>query len=276
MKFKTITPSIFAVLMALMFIVSAQAKSKSLMMATTTSTDNTGFLDYLMPHFTKETGIDLKWTATGTGKALKLGQNCDVDVLLVHAPLAEKKYIASGYGKNRRQIMYNDFVIIGPENDPAGTKGKNISDALSAIKTKQVVFASRGDDSGTNKKEKFLWENAGINLSGKEEWYVQTGQGMLATINVCEERQGYTMTDRGTYVKYMSHKGGNPPLKIMVEGDDILLNQYSVLTLSPENCADAKYDLARRFSDWMASQNAQNLIKDFRLFGQKLFIPNAN
>lgn len=246
------------------------------MMATTTSTDNTGLLGYLMPHFTKETGIDLKWTATGTGKALKLGQNCDVDVLLIHAPLAEKKYIASGYGKDRRQIMYNDFVIIGPENDPAGTKGKNISDALFAIKTKQVVFASRGDDSGTNKKERLLWENAGINLSEKEEWYVQTGQGMLATINVCEERQGYTMTDRGTYLKYMSHKDGNPFLKIMVQGDDILLNQYSVLTLSPENCADAKYDLARRFSDWMASQNAQNLIKDFKLFGQKLFIPNAN
>jgi tungstate transport system substrate-binding protein len=271
---------LLAVALSIMFIVSmtfvnAHAKKQSLMMATTTSTDNTGLLDYLIPHFEKETGIDLKWTSTGTGKALKLGQNCDVDVLLVHAPPAEKKYIAKGYGKDRRQIMYNDFVIIGPENDPAGIKGKNISDALKTIKAKQAVFASRGDDSGTNKKEKLLWKNAGIQLPEKEKWYVQTGQGMLATINICQERNGYTMTDRGTYIKYQSVKGGNAPLKIVVEGDDILLNQYSVLTLDPKNCANAKYDLAVKFSNWMASQNAQNLIKDFRLLGQKLFIPNA-
>ena len=271
---------LLAVTLSIMFIVSmtfvnAHAKKQSLMMATTTSTDNTGLLDYLIPHFEKETGIDLKWTSTGTGKALKLGQNCDVDVLLVHAPPAEKKYIANGYGKDRRQIMYNDFVIIGPENDPAGIKGKNISDALKTIKAKQAVFASRGDDSGTNKKEKLLWKNAGIQLPDKEKWYVQTGQGMLATINICQERNGYTMTDRGTYIKYQSVKGGNAPLKIVVEGDDILLNQYSVLTLDPKNCANAKYDLAVKFSNWMASQNAQNLIKDFRLLGQKLFIPNA-
>lgn len=255
--------------------VSVQAQSKGLMMATTTSTDNTGLLDYLIPHFEKETGISLKWTATGTGKALKLGQNCDVDVLLVHAPPAEKKYIANGYGKDRRQVMFNDFIIIGPENDPAGIKGKTISDALTAVKSKQAVFMSRGDDSGTNKKEKLLWKNAGIQQPDKEKWYVQTGQGMLATITVAQERDGYTMTDRGTYIKYQSIKGGNAPLKILVEGDGILLNQYSVLTLDPKNCPTAKYDPALKFSDWMASQNAQNLIKDFRLLGQKLFIPNA-
>ncbi|MCK5098500.1 MAG: substrate-binding domain-containing protein, partial [Desulfobacteraceae bacterium] len=243
--------------------------------ATTTSTDNTGLLDYLIPHFEKETGITLKWTATGTGKALKLGQNCDVDVLLVHAPPAEKKYIASGYGKDRREVMYNDFVIIGPKNDPADLKGKGISDALNMVKAKSAVFMSRGDDSGTNKKEKLLWKNAGVSMPDKEKWYVQTGQGMLATINVAQERNGYTMTDRGTYIKYQSQKGGNAPLIVLVEGDSILLNQYSVLTLDPKNCANAKYDLALEFSDWMASQNAQNLIKDFRLLGQKLFIPNA-
>ncbi|MBT7260427.1 MAG: solute-binding protein [Desulfobacula sp.] len=255
--------------------INAQAQTKGLMMATTTSTDNTGLLDYLIPHFEKETGITMKWTATGTGKALKLGQNCDVDVLLVHAPPAEKKYIAAGYGKDRREVMYNDFVIIGPQNDPAGIKGKSISDALTAIKSKLAVFMSRGDDSGTNKKEKLLWKNAGISLPDKEKWYIQTGQGMLSTINVAQERNGYTMTDRGTYIKYQSQKGGNAPLKILVEGDGILLNQYSVLTLDPQNCANAKYDLALTFSDWMASQNAQNLIKNFRLLEQKLFIPNA-
>ncbi len=269
----TIVLSIFFIL-SVSFIIT-HAKDQSLMMATTTSTDNTGLLDYLIPHFVKETGIDLKWTATGTGKALKLGEKCDVDVLLVHAPPAEKEYIAKGYGKDRREIMYNDFVIIGPENDPADIKGKNISDALKAIKAKKISFSSRGDDSGTNKKEKLLWKNAGIQQPDKEKWYVQTGQGMLATINVCQERAGYTMTDRGTYIKYQSVKGGKAPLKIMVQGDTILLNQYSVLTLDPKNCANAKYDLAIKFSDWMASQNAQNLIKDFRLLGQRLFIPNA-
>ena len=264
-----------AVIFMMIMSISVQAGNRELMMATTTSTDNTGLLEYLIPHFEKETGISLKWTATGTGKALKLGQNCDVDVLLVHAPPAEKKYIAKGYGKDRREVMYNDFVIIGPQSDPADIKGKGISDALQMIKSKKAVFVSRGDDSGTNKKEKFLWKNASVPLPDREKWYVQTGQGMLASINVAEQRDGYTMTDRGTYIKYQSRKDGNAPLKIMVEGDNILLNQYSVLTLDPKNCPDAKYDLALKFSEWMASQNARSLIEDFRLLGKKLFIPNA-
>jgi tungstate transport system substrate-binding protein len=275
MHTKKIFLSLLSVVFLIMTATYAQAGTKSLMMATTTSTDNTGLLEYLIPHFERETGITLKWTATGTGKALKLGQNCDVDVLLVHAPAAEKTYIEKGYGKDRRQVMYNDFVIIGPKNDPAGIKGKTISDALSGIKSKEAMFMSRGDDSGTNKKEKLLWKDADISLPDKENWYVQTGQGMLATINVAQERKGYTMTDRGTYIKYQSQQGGNAPLKVLVEGDTILLNQYSVLTLDPGNCPTAKYDLALKFSDWMASQNAQTLIKDFKLLGEKLFIPNA-
>ena len=253
----------------------AFAGDGNLMMATTTSTDNTGLLEYLMPHFTKATGIPIKWTATGTGKALKLGQNCDVDVLLVHAPPAEKKYIAKGYGKDRREIMYNDFVIIGPESDPAQVKGKSITQALADIQAAKAGFMSRGDASGTHKKEKSLWKAAGMNLPDKENWYVQTGQGMLATINVAQERKGYTMTDRGTYIKYQDQQGGKAPLKVLVEGDNVLLNQYSVLTLDPANCPKADYELAKKFSDWMASDQAQGLIKDFRLLGQKLFIPNA-
>ncbi|WP_287126969.1 substrate-binding domain-containing protein [Desulfobacter sp.] len=267
---------LITVLMVLSCALTVQAgEKKELMMATTTSTDNTGLLDYLIPFFEQETGIALKWTATGTGKALKLGQNCDVDVLLVHAPPAEKAYIAAGFGKDRREVMYNDFVIIGPKLDPAGLKGKNISQALSAIKASKAFFMSRGDDSGTNKKEKLLWKNAGIALPDKEQWYVQTGQGMLATIHIAQERNGYTMTDRGTYIKYQDQQGGDAPLTVLVEGDDILLNQYSVLTLNPENCPDAKYDLALKFSDWMASESAQNKIGEFRLLGKKLFIPNA-
>jgi tungstate transport system substrate-binding protein len=255
---------------------NTMAGEKSLMMATTTSTDNTGLLDYLIPYFEKQTGIALKWTATGTGKALKLGQNCDVDVLLVHAPPAEKIYLEKGYGKDRREIMYNDFIIIGPALDPAGIKDKSISDALAAVKTRTAFFMSRGDDSGTNKKEKLLWKNAGLTLPDKEIWYIQTGQGMLATINMAQERSGYTMTDRGTYIKYQAIQGGNASLKVLVEGDEILLNQYSVLTLDPANCLKAKYELASEFSLWMASDTTQKLIGDFRLLGQKLFIPNAN
>lgn len=276
MRIKKILTLVITSIMILSCAVTVQASEKNeLMMATTTSTDNTGLLDYLIPFFKQETGITLKWTATGTGKALRLGQNCDVDVLLVHAPPAEKAYIANGFGKDRREIMYNDFVIIGPKSDPAGLKGKEISQALSAIKTSNAFFISRGDDSGTNKKEKLLWKNAGIALPDKEKWYVQTGQGMLATINVTQEKNGYTMTDRGTYIKYQDQLGGHAPLTIMVEGDDILLNQYAVLTLNPENCPNAKYDLAIKFSDWMASDSAQTKIGEFRLLGKTLFIPNA-
>lgn len=270
---------ILACVSALIFIMvmalSAHAKDSSLMMATTTSTDDTGLLDYLIPHFEKETGISLKWTATGTGKALKLGQDCNVDVLLVHAPDAEKTFIEKGYGKDRKEVMYNDFVIIGPESDPAGVKGKDISGALSAIQGKQAFFMSRGDNSGTHKKENSLWKETGIQQPDKEVWYVQTGQGMLATITIAEERGGYTMTDRGTYIKYNSQKSGNAPLKVLVEGDAVLLNQYSVLTLDPKNCPNAKYDLALEFSNWMASENAQKRIGDFKLLGGKLFTPNA-
>ena len=272
---KKLVSNLLAGVFLLVLATYSLAGDKGLMMATTTSTDNTGLLEYLIPHFEQETGIALKWTATGTGKALKLGQNCDVDVLLVHAPPAEKAYIEKGYGKDRQEIMYNDFVIIGPQSDPAGIKGKSISDALAAVKSHTAPFMSRGDDSGTNKKEKLLWKGAQIPLPDKEAWYVQTGQGMLATITVAQEKKGYTMTDRGTYIKYQDSQGGNAPLKVLVEGDEILLNQYSVLTLDPANCPKAKYDLALKYSDWMASPSAQKLIGDFRLLGQKLFIPNA-
>ncbi len=251
------------------------ADAPVLMMATTTSTDNTGLLDYLKPYFEKATGIELRWTATGTGKALAMGQNCDVDVLLVHAPPAEMKYIADGYGQNRREIMFNDFIIIGPAQDKAGIKGKSVADALATIKAKQAVFVSRGDNSGTHKKEKSLWVAAKQDQPEKESWYVQTGQGMLASINIAAEQSGYTMTDRGTYIKYAHDKGGNPPLAILVEGDDVLKNQYSVIEVSPKNCANAKADLAHKFSEWMAGAEAQKLIGDFKLMGKKLFNPNA-
>jgi tungstate transport system substrate-binding protein len=254
---------------------SSWAEEKMLMMATTTSTDNTGLLDYLAPKFKEATGIELKWTATGTGKALKLGENCDVDILMVHAPPAEKKFVDDGFGSDRREIMYNDFVIIGPESDAAGIQGKSIKEAFAMLKAKQAVFTSRGDNSGTHKKELSLWKAADLPIPEKESWYVQTGQGMLATINIAAERNGYTMTDRGTYIKYESNLKGNPPLKILVEGDAVLLNQYSVIAVNPKHCSKANCDTAGHFIKWITGAEAQQLIKDFKLLGKPLFTPNA-
>ncbi len=251
------------------------AGGKALLLATTTSTDNTGLLDYLVPYFTKATGIDLRWVAVGTGKALKLGRNCDVDVLLVHAPSAEKRYVSSGYGVERRQVMYNDFVIIGPAFDPAAIRGKSATDALVAIKRSKAAFISRGDNSGTHKKETRLWADAGVEIPEKQSWYVQTGQGMLATINIAAERKGYTLTDRGTYIKYSAGKGGKPPLVVLVQGDDRLRNQYSVMLVNYQRCPNVKQKKARAFANWLTGQQAQKLIADFRLLGKQLFIPNA-
>jgi tungstate transport system substrate-binding protein len=255
--------------------VSSPAQEKVLMMATTTSTDNTGLLDYLAPKFKEATGIELKWTATGTGKALKLGENCDVDVLMVHAPPAEKKFVSNGFGVDRREIMYNDFVIIGPAADPAGIKGKSIKDTLQTVTGKHAVFVSRGDNSGTHKKELSLWKAADLPVPEKENWYVQTGQGMLATINIAAERNGYTMTDRGTYIKYEDNLKGDPPLKILVQGDAVLLNQYSVIAINVTHCPKANSIMARQFIEWIAGAEAQQLIKDFKLLGKPLFTPNA-
>jgi tungstate transport system substrate-binding protein len=245
------------------------------MMATTTSTDNTGLLDALAPLFKKDTGIELRWTAVGTGKALKMGENCDVDILLVHAPTAEKTYVAQGYGMDRREVMYNDFVIIGPSDDPAKVRGLPIAACLETIAKASMCFVSRGDNSGTNKKEISLWKGTGMAVPDKAPWYVQTGQGMIKTIMVAEEKNGYTMTDRGTYIKYETNNKGNPSLVILVEGDRSLFNQYSVLVVNSDRCPTVKYLLASRFSDWIISPKTQKAIAEFRLLGKALFTPNA-
>jgi tungstate transport system substrate-binding protein len=264
------------ILVSFLCVQPSQADEKELLLATTTSTDNTGLLDYLVPMFTKASGIEVKWVATGTGKALKLGENCDADVLMVHAPAAEMEYVKAGFGIKRREIMYNDFVIIGPDANPAGVSKSEVCSSLKAITAKKAVFASRGDNSGTNKKELSLWENCNIPVPQQEEWYMQTGQGMLATINIAAERGGYTMTDRGTYIKYEANHNGNPPLKILVEGDSSLLNQYSVMEVSPERCPKAKNEMAKEFGDWLVSKEGQEAIGNFRLMDKQLFTPNAS
>ncbi len=262
-------------LASLMAVSTAGAEEKVLLMATTTSTEDTGLLNVLAPEFKKATGIDLRWTATGTGKALKLGEDCNVDVLMVHAPGAEKKFVDAGFGLNRREIMYNDFIIVGPAADPAGIKGKSVKEALQAIRAKQAVFVSRGDKSGTHMMELDLWKSGGGAVPEKESWYAQAGQGMIATITIAAEKKGYTLTDRGTWIKYENSMKGNPPLKILVEGDRVLFNQYSVIAVNPAKCSKAQLELATKFSDWIAGPQGQKLIREFKLEGKPLFTANA-
>jgi tungstate transport system substrate-binding protein len=267
--------AIIVICMGLALAAPAGAQEKVLLMATTTSTEDTGLLNVLSPEFKKATGIDLRWTATGTGKALKLGEDCNVDVLMVHAPGAEKKFVDAGFGLNRREIMYNDFVIIGPAADPAGVKGKSVKDALQAIRAKKATFVSRGDKSGTHMMELDLWKAGEGAVPEKEAWYAQAGQGMMATITIAAEKNGYTLADRGTYIKYENNMKGTPPLKILVEGDQALFNQYSVIAVNPAKCPKAKLELATQFSNWIAGPQGQKLIKDFKLMGKPLFTPNA-
>jgi tungstate transport system substrate-binding protein len=253
----------------------AMAKAPVLRMATTTSTDNTGLLDYLAPFFQKDTGIELQWVAVGTGKALQYGKNGDVDVLLVHDPEAEAVFMKEKNGKDRREVMYNDFILVGPASDPAKVKGKTVAEALGAISAKKAPFASRGDKSGTHMAELRLWKDAGVATPDKESWYLSVGQGMIETLNVAGERNGYTLTDRGTYIKYESNYKGNPPLVIVVEGDKKLFNQYSVIVVDPSRAQGLETELAERYSAWMASPRGQKLVAEFRLMGKQLFFPNA-
>ncbi len=267
----------FSMLLAsLSMVVSANLFADDLMMATTTSTDNTGLLDYLAPKYKQDTGNTLKWVATGTGKALKMGENCDVDILFVHAPASEKKFVEAGYGLNRKQVMYNDFIIIGPKEDPAKVSGMTPTEALTKIKNDKANFFSRGDNSGTNKKEISLWKTALSSTPDKEAWYIQTGQGMLRTINMSAEKNGYTMTDRGTWIKYVSQKGEESSMKIVVEGDKSLFNQYSVITINKDKCSNVNTKAATSFTNWIVKDENQKFIADFKLLGKALFVPNAD
>lgn len=258
---------------ALLLPTSAQAAD--LMMATTTSTQDSGLLEYLQPFFKAETGIDLKWVAVGTGKALEHGKNCDVDVLLVHAPKVEMAFVEAGHGIDRRLVMYNDFVVVGPQADPAKIAGKNAADGLKMLADKKASFVSRGDKSGTHSAEQNLWKAVNLPVPDKESWYISAGQGMMPTLNMAAEKNGYTLTDRGTWIKFDASQKGKNPLKIVVEGDKTLYNQYSVMTVNPVKCPKTKVDLGKKFEDWWVSPSAQKKIAEFKLEGKQLFFPNA-
>jgi len=250
------------------------AQDKTLMLATTTSTEDTGLLPVLAKAFKEKTGIEMRWVAVGTGKALEYGKNCDADVLMVHAPAAEQKFMESGAGKTRTQIMYNDFVLAGPKSDPAKVRGKDAAGALTAIAAAKAAFVSRGDNSGTNMKELALWKTAGVQTPDKEQWYVSAGQGMLKCLLMAAEKSGYVLADRATWSKFATMPEARD-MEIMVEGDKPLLNQYSVITLNPDKCPKIQHEAAETFRAWMASPEGQKMVADFKVAGKQLFFPNA-
>jgi tungstate transport system substrate-binding protein len=251
----------------------AQAQEKTIILATTTSTQDSGLLDVLLPIFEKKTGYFVKTIAVGSGQAMAMGQKGEADVLLVHSPDAEKKFVAEGYGINRRIIMHNDYVIVGPLGDSAKIKGvKSSQEAFKKIASAQALFISRGDKSGTDAKEKSIWKAAGVKPEG-EKWYQETGLGMGQTLNVAAEKKGYTLTDRGTYLAMKK----NLNLDILVEGDAILLNIYHVIEVNPAKWPKVNAAGAKAFSDFMVSKETQDMIKTFGVdkYGAPLFFPDA-
>jgi len=256
-------------------VMSAQAapKQKNIILATTTSTQDTGLLDVLIPIFEKETGYFVKTIAVGSGQAMAMGQKGEADVLLVHSPDAEKKFVADGFGVNRRLVMHNDFVIVGAGADEAKIKNtKSAAGAFKLIAAAEVLFVSRGDNSGTHSQEKKLWKAAGINPEG-QKWYQQTGLGMGQTLNVAAEKKGYTLADRGTYLVMKKNLG----MDILVEGDAALLNIYHVMEVNIAKWPKVNVEGAKAFADFMVSKKTQNIIKSFGVdkYGSPLFFPDA-
>jgi tungstate transport system substrate-binding protein len=251
----------------------AQAQDKTLILATTTSTQDTGLLDVLVPAFEKKTGYFVKTIAVGSGQAMAMGKKGEADVLLVHSPAAEKQFMEEGFGVNRRLVMHNDFVIIGPANDPAGIKGlKSAAEAFKKIAAAHALFISRGDNSGTHSKEKQIWKVAGVKFEG-EKWYQQTGLGMGQTLNVAAEKDGYTLTDRGTYLAFAK----TLKLNILVQGDAVLLNIYHVMEVNPQKWPKVNFSGAKAFADFMVSPETQEIIRTYGVakYGSPLFFPDA-
>lgn len=271
------------------------AEDKVLNMSTTTSTESSGLLDVLLPEFKKDTGIDVKVVAKGTGAAIRDGVDGNVDVIFVHDPAREEKFVADGFGTKRYYVMYNDFLLIGPAKDPAGAKGTNAAAAMKKIAQSDAIFVSRGDDSGTHAKEQELWKESGLAL--KEEntvfkakdkevtfkavhpesmkGFMSIGQGMGKTLVFAEEKQGYTITDRGTYVQYKYGRPEGLQLEPICEGDPTLFNPYGVIPVNPAKHPHVRHDLADAFAQWLVSPRGQKVIADYKLLDKQLFFPDA-
>ncbi|MCF6290118.1 MAG: extracellular solute-binding protein [Desulfobacterales bacterium] len=284
-------------LLGLMINGPVTAADKILTMSTTTSTQASGLLDRLLPEFEKDTGIKVKVIAKGTGAAIRDGMDGNVDIIFVHAKNREEEFVVRGFGTRRYAVMHNDFLIIGPANDPAGIKGmKNAAAALGKIATARALFISRGDDSGTHTKEQQLWRASGVRLAeqhqtivkkGKEKkitsqrpagsngWYLSIGQGMGKTATFADEKQAYTLIDRGTYIKYRYGRTPAIDLVPLVEGDPALANPYGIIPVDPARHPHVDYDLAERFARWITSSRGQKLINNYRLIGRQLFYPDA-
>jgi tungstate transport system substrate-binding protein len=266
--------ALVAAIGAAFFSIHAIAQEKSIVVASTTSTQDSGLFEYLLPIFQQQTGIAVKVIAQGTGQALDTGRRGDADVVFVHAKSAEQRFLAEGYGVKRNPVMYNDFVLIGPKSDPAGIKGNDIIAALEAIKEKQAPFVSRGDRSGTHMAELALWnKDAGIDIDReKGPWYRSIGQGMGAALNMASASNAYVLSDRGTWLSF-KNKGN---LQILVEGDKRLFNQYGVILVNPEKHPNVKKDLGQEFIDWLLSPEGQKAIANYKVNGEQLFYPNAD
>jgi tungstate transport system substrate-binding protein len=266
--------SIIVVAIITIFLSSlAAAEDKSIVVASTTSTEDSGLFSYLLPIFKQQTGIHVRVVAQGTGQALDTARRGDADVVFVHAKHAEEKFLLEGFGVKRYPVMYNDFVLIGPENDPAGVKGKDILTALQTIKNEAVPFISRGDRSGTHSAEIGLWKDAGIDIgSNRGPWYKEIGQGMGAALNIASASRGYVLSDRGTWLAFKNRRD----LAILVEGDRRLFNQYGVMLVNPARNPHVKADLGQQFINWLVSSEGQGAIAAYKIGGEQLFYPNAN
>ncbi len=252
---------------------AAWADAPFIIVQSTTSMQNSGLYEHLLPLFRDVAGVEVRVVAVGTGQAIKNAANCDGDVLLVHAKAAEEAFVAEGMGRTRSDLMYNDFVIVGPASDPVELRGAaTVAEALHRVAAGEAAFASRGDDSGTHKKERALWHAAGIDPSGASgAWYRETGSGMGATLNLALGMGAYVMTDRATWIAF-ANKGD---FQVLVEGDPELLNQYGVIPIDPANCPDVKAEDAQTFVDWLLSSTGQDAIAAYRIEDQQLFFPNA-
>lgn len=264
----------FAAIIATAVLVCAgPATAASLVVQSSTSTKNSGLYDHLLPRFEAQAGITVHVVAVGTGQAIRNARNCDGDVLLVHAKAAEQKFVADGFGVSRSDLMYNDFVIVGPNADPARiVDTQNATEALQQIANQRALFASRGDDSGTHKKEQALWRSAGVDAAAASgQWYRETGSGMGATLNIGVGMGAYVLTDRATWIAF-ANKGD---FQIVSEGDPALFNQYGVVLVSPAACPSVKAASGQAFIDWLVSDDGQRAIASYQVQGQQLFFPNA-
>ncbi len=269
MNTSTILPRIHAIVLTLLLCATPAAQARDLRLSTTTSTENSGLLKYLLPKFEEKCACKVQVISVGTGKALKLAENGDVDVTLVHARPDEDKFVAAGHGVNRRDVMYNDFIVVGPKGDPSGVRG--MSDVLAAFRKLgggKARFISRGDDSGTDKMEKQYWSDLGVTPKG-QPWYISAGLGMGEVLTMAGEMQGYTLSDRATYGAYRAKTG----LDVLVQGDPKMFNPYGIIAVNPKKYPEVNYDGAMQLIDWITSTEGRNLIASFRVDGEQVFFP---